>query len=94
MGVFFVPKKSGRLRVIFDTRLANCAFVDAPRTQLPSASAWGRLATGDVRLSIASADLDVAFYHMRVPDGMEEFFVLPPIPAKHLAPYGVAVDGV
>ncbi|CAK0821075.1 unnamed protein product, partial [Prorocentrum cordatum] len=49
---------------------------------------------GDVRFSIASADLDVAFYHMRVPDGMEEYFMLPPISAKYLAPRGIAVAGV
>ncbi|CAK0866361.1 unnamed protein product [Prorocentrum cordatum] len=90
VGIFFVPKKSGQLRIIFDAR----AFIDARRTQLPSASAWGRLEAGDVRFSIASADLDMAFYHMRVPDGMEEYFTLPPIPAKYLAPHGITVAGV
>eukprot|EP00959_Pyramimonas_sp_CCMP1952_P314056 6574425-Pyramimonas_sp.AAC.1 len=82
MGIFFAPKKSGRLRVIFDTRLANCAFTDAPRTQLPSASAWGRLETGGTRVPVVSADLDAAFYHMQVPEGLEEYFTLPPIAAK------------
>jgi len=27
VGIFFVKKKSGKLRIIFDTRLANCDFV-------------------------------------------------------------------
>ncbi|CAK0803518.1 unnamed protein product, partial [Prorocentrum cordatum] len=94
MGIFLVPKKSGQPRVVFDTRLANCAFIGAPRTQLPSASAWGRLESGDVRFSIASADLDMAFYHMRVPEGMEEYFTLPPIPAKYLASHGIAAAEV
>ncbi|CAK0816696.1 unnamed protein product [Prorocentrum cordatum] len=94
VGVFYVPKRSGRLRVIFDTRLATCAFTDAPRTQLPSASAWGRFETGGTRVSVASADLDVAFYRAQVPEGMEEYFTLPPIAAKYSAPPGITVAGV
>ncbi|CAK0874136.1 unnamed protein product, partial [Prorocentrum cordatum] len=93
-GSFFVPKKSGKLRVIFDARLANCALVDAPRAQLPSAPAWGRLESGDVRFYIASADLDVAFYRARVPEGMGEYPALPPIPVKYLSSHGIAVAGV
>ncbi|CAK0857379.1 unnamed protein product, partial [Prorocentrum cordatum] len=51
------------------------------------------LQAGDVRLSIGSADLDVAFYHVQVPAGMEEFFTLPPIPAKYLMPFGCVEAG-
>ena len=74
--------------VIFDARIANCSFIEAPRAQLPSASAWGRPEAGDARLGIGSADLDVAFYRARVPAGMEESFILPPVPAKSLVPFG------
>ena len=40
VGVFFVPKKSGAQRIIFDTRIANCFFRAPPKTRLPTAAAW------------------------------------------------------
>ena len=39
LGVFFVRKKNGKLRLILDTRILNTRFFDAPKTQLPSAAA-------------------------------------------------------
>ena len=36
LGVFFVPKKSGQLQLIFDTRLLNEEFTEPPTTDLPS----------------------------------------------------------
>ena len=39
LGVFFVAKKNGAIRMILDTRVVNCFFKDPPKTQLPSASA-------------------------------------------------------
>ena len=42
LGVFFVGKKDGRLRLIFDTRIANAYFRDPPHTALPSAGAWAQ----------------------------------------------------
>ena len=42
LGVFFVGKKDGRLRLIFDTRVANAYFMDPPHTALPSAGAWAQ----------------------------------------------------
>ena len=43
LGVFFVKKKSGALRLIFDTRIVNLYFHDAPHTQLPFASSFSGL---------------------------------------------------
>lgn len=40
LGVFFVSKKDGRLRLIFDTRILNCSFREPPRTALPSTAAF------------------------------------------------------
>ena len=37
LGVFVLGKKDNRLRLIFDTRVANAYFVDPPHTALPSA---------------------------------------------------------
>ena len=43
LGVFFVTKKDGSLRLIFDTRIANCYFQDPPSTYLPTATALGSI---------------------------------------------------
>jgi len=43
LGVFFVHKKDGRLRVIFDTRIVNCYFHDPPKTRLPTAASFTSL---------------------------------------------------
>ena len=39
LGMFFVRKKDGSQRFIFDTRVANCHFRKPPRTHLPTAAA-------------------------------------------------------
>lgn len=93
MGVFFVKKKSGQLRLICDTRISNCDFVDAPSTKLPSPAAFASIESSCKRpLHIASGDLDVAFYHMRLPEGMEEHFSLPAIDSSFLT--GLGIDGL
>ena len=43
LGIFFVRKKNGSQRLIFDTRILNRKFVDPPSTDLPSADAFTRL---------------------------------------------------
>ena len=40
LGIFFVSKKSGQLRLIFDTRLLNQHLGQPPNTDLPSADAF------------------------------------------------------
>ena len=40
LGVFFVAKKDGKLRLIFDTRVANLQFCAPPATALPTAAAF------------------------------------------------------
>ena len=43
LGVFFAKKKSGALRLIFDTRIVNLCFHYAPHTRPPSASSFSGL---------------------------------------------------
>ena len=43
LGVFFVSKKSGKLRMIFDARRSNLLFKSPPRTTLGSIEALSRL---------------------------------------------------
>ena len=43
LGIFFVGKKDGALRLIFDTRRLNLRFREPPKTDLPSAGAFAQL---------------------------------------------------
>jgi hypothetical protein len=91
LGLFFVKKKSGAQRIIFDTRVANCRFVDPPSTRLPSPSAFASLETEGGPLYVASGDLDVAFYHMQLPRGMEHLFSLPCIDSSYLQKHNMKI---
>lgn len=83
VGCFFVIKKSGALRSVFDTRLANTQFVAPPKMALPSAAA---LVAVEVEASagaggcyIGSADISNAFYNMLLPEDLWSCFTLPPV---------------
>ncbi|CAK0810940.1 unnamed protein product [Prorocentrum cordatum] len=89
VGLFFVPKKTGALRIIFDTRAANCKFLDALSTRLPSASAFSSIEAPIDGMYMSTCDLECAFYHMRLPEGMEVMFTLPPIKAGVLQELGL-----
>ena len=43
LGFFFTRKSNGKLRLVFDTRMANYDFVAPASTRLPTPGAWGRL---------------------------------------------------
>jgi len=85
LGIFFVRKKSGKLRLIFDTRLLNQYFNDPPNTDLPSADAFTRLETCEnASFYAGSGDLSNAFYTLSVPDDLARRFTLPAIEAGKL----------
>ena len=85
VGVFFALKSDGRsLRLIFDTRTANCDYVAPPSTRLPTAAAMGNLECPEGDMYLCSGDIECAFYRMRVPAGMETCFRLPGLAARHL----------
>eukprot|EP00435_Cladocopium_sp_Y103_P050327 s239_g15.t1 len=85
LGIFFVRKKNGTQRLIFDTRILNHKFVDPPSTDLPSADAFTRLEMPDDTTFFAgSGDLANAFYTLGVPDDLAQLFTLPPIKAREL----------
>ena len=93
LGVFFVAKKSGQLRLIFDTRLLNQAFHDPPSTDLPSAGSFTRLEVPEgSQFYIASGDLSIAFYTLQVPPELREMFTLPAAQAGTLGI--LTIDGI
>ena len=74
---FFVAKKNGKLRIIFDTRVVNTYFKTPPSTRLPTSSAFSSLETSDKPVYVASGDLDCAFYRLGLPSDMGQYFSLP-----------------
>lgn len=92
LGIFFVRKKSGKLRLIFDTRQLNQLFIDPPSTDLPSADAFTRLEIPDgEEFLLGSGDLANAFYTLSVPTSLARMFTLPQVKAGSI---GVqSVDG-
>ena len=80
-----VPKKSGALRLIFDTRIANLQFKDPPSTRLPSAAAFAALdAREGESLFMASGDIECAFYRFGLDPDLGDMFSFPPIQAQWL----------
>ena len=73
VGVFFVRKRNGKLRLILDTRLVNTAFRDPPYVSLPTAAAFSRVEVeaGQV-VYMAEADVADAFHRVRLPEGLED----------------------
>ena len=93
LGVFFVKKNSGQLRLIFDTRKLNQLFRDPPNTDLPSAEAFTLLETvQDKSFYIAPGDLANAFYTLTVPEELGHMFTLPPIEVWRMS--GTIAGGV
>eukprot|EP00973_Karenia_brevis_P012003 1630383-Karenia_brevis.AAC.1 len=77
LGIFFVAKKSGGIRIIFDTRILNCSFIDPPSTALPSAAAFANIETDPQReFFFASADIRNCFYSLAVPHEMSDMSTL------------------
>ena len=89
---FFVWKSDKeRLRMILDTRKVNGRFEDPHYTQLATASAWGGLRTAPgAPLCLAQADVDNAFYRVRLAEGMAEHFILPAVHGDTLRRLGAA----
>ena len=85
LGLFFVAKKSGALRLIFDTRVCNGEFHDPAYTQLPTPGSWAGVHVPEGHpLFVAQCDVDCAFYRIRSPPGLEWMMRLPPVDSAAL----------
>ena len=83
VGVFFVHKKSGKLRLILDTRAANRAFRKPLTTRLPTPAAWSSIEVDpEDTLYTAAGDVADAFHRMALPAHLRRFFRLPAIKCK------------
>ena len=68
VGIFFVYKKDGRLRLILDGRSAGDCFLDPPKVDLATGRAFGQLEVdGGDPVWIGTTDVCDAFYDVMIP---------------------------
>ncbi|CAK0878486.1 unnamed protein product, partial [Prorocentrum cordatum] len=78
-GVFFVPRKDDKLRLIFDARRANCHFRAPECTHLASGDA-----TPGEEVHLAAGDVEVCFYQCVLPAWARNYFCLPSLATRML----------
>ena len=86
VGVFFVLRKDGLHRLIFDPRRSNTLCEVPPKTHLPSANSIGNmeLAADSRFIAMASGDVECCFYQYTVPAWCASLFGLAPVRAQFL----------
>ncbi|CAK0887025.1 unnamed protein product, partial [Prorocentrum cordatum] len=78
VGVFFVYKKSGKLRLILDGRHASLHFRAPDKVALASGASFAGLHVDSGKpIAVAEVDLADAFYTMLLPPGFRRYFALP-----------------
>ncbi|CAK0807851.1 unnamed protein product, partial [Prorocentrum cordatum] len=78
VGVFFVYKKSGKLRLILDGRHASLHFQVPDKVALASGATFAGLhVDGGKPIAVADVDLADAFYTMLLPPKFRRYFALP-----------------
>ena len=91
VGVFFVKKKDDSLRLIFDTRVANCHFINPDATDLTGPAGISDIPCDPPGWSFGQGDIKNAFYMFKTPVWLHQYFCLPPVRARDV---GVkAIDG-
>ena len=93
VGVFFVAKKSGRLRMIVGCRRINQRMRRPPRTRLASSAAFCEVQIpGEAGLRYASHDVADCFYQFRIPKRLSRMLGMHPVRAGEI---GISrVEGV
>ena len=93
MGVFFVQKKNGSIRLIIDARITNQRFRTPPGVPLSSAEAFADVECEEGQpVYISTTDVQNCFYRMRMDPELSEYFSLPAVLAGSV---GVSeVEGV
>ncbi len=81
--VFAVRKDGGKQRLIIDARVSNLAFVDPPRVDLPTPEVTAQLCVPSrSKLFIAKVDLDNFYHRLVLPEWLQPYFALPPVPSS------------
>lgn len=86
--VFFVKKKSGKLRMVLDVRRANMHFEEPPRVDLLSAEGLGHIevepgppGSEPVQVWCGTSDVQDAFHRLTMPAWLARYFGLPSVRA-------------
>ena len=83
--IFFVRKKSGRLRMIVDGRQGNQRMRPPPKTSMPSAAAFSKLRLGQgEKPRVSTYDIQDCFYQFKIPKAFGELFGFKQIQANKL----------
>ena len=91
VGLFFVPKKDNRLRLIVDARASNQHFRAPPGVVLAGPEVFANLEVSpEARVFCAETDVKDCFYRLRILEAYGRYFCLPPVAAKE---FGVAHVG-
>ena len=109
IGLFFVAKKNGSLRMIIDARPANSVFRKPPHTPLCNSEVFANIestescgvsfedltAASSLPVYLGMADVDNCFHRIRIDEGLGQYFCLPSLfSAKELDIVGQTVSGV
>ena len=92
VGVFVVPKKLEKQRLIFDTQRVNQHFRRPWHCALPAPASWAelQLPVGST-YQMAQTDVNNAFHRILAPPGMSEYFIFPSVSTQLLLREGVDV---
>ncbi|CAK0853015.1 unnamed protein product, partial [Prorocentrum cordatum] len=99
---FFVAKKNGQQRLVWDARVPNRRFRHAPPQSMGTSAACGRIDLGCVAddsgkfkdtLYCAQADIRNYFYMLGLSEEVGLFFSLPPVPEARLSQWGRSAVG-
>ena len=72
-GIFFVRKRSGRLRMIVDGRQGNQRMRPPPKASMSSAAAFSELRLGQgEKLRVSTYDIQDCFYQFKIPKAFGE----------------------
>ena len=78
--LFFVPKKSGQLRLIVDARPMNQRCREPPHVALATGAALSRIEVpSHLGLAVAHSDVENYFHRLLLPPSWQKYFALPPI---------------
>ncbi|CAK0811819.1 unnamed protein product [Prorocentrum cordatum] len=90
---FFVRKKSGKQRLVWDCRVANIRWRSPPKIRMASGSAFAglQIPTELQEHGMWGAGSDIAdyFFWLAMPPDLRPFFALPPVPGALLLEWGV-----
>ena len=83
---FFVVKKNGTLRLVWDCRGVNQRFRNPPPLATAAGYSWGQLEVDENdTLYVAQSDIKDFFYALELPRELQKLFCLPAVPTSILA---------